>query len=334
MAKSELMKKILKESDNPYISTLEESEFLNREDPIVTDIPALNVILSGKVDGGFDSGIVSIAGKSKHFKTLFALYMAKAFLEKHREDDGVLVFFDSEFGSPRSYFDFFGDLKEKVIHAPVTTVEDLREQMTKFLEGFDRTDNVMFIVDSIGNLASNKETEDTLDGKTTVDMTRAKMLKSMFRLVTPRLTMKNIPLVTINHTYQTLEMFSKEVQGGGTGNIYASDTIIFVGKQQEKEGKELVGWNFVLKSEKSRYVREQVKIPVQVMYKGGIYKYSGMFDLALSYDIITSPSKGYYEYGDIGKKMRRKEIEQNSEIMEEIITDDKFKQLVESEFML
>lgn len=335
MAKSALMKKILKESKNPYINALEDSEFLNRDDPIITHIPAMNLILSGKIDGGFDSGIVSIAGKSKHFKSFFALHMAKAFLKKN--PDGIIVFFDSEFGSPIKYFKLvMGDEydPDKFVHAPILSVEDLRTQMLNMLESSERGDKLMFIVDSVGNLASMKETEDTLDGKNTVDMTRAKALKSMFRLITPRLTMKNIPLVNINHTYQTLEKFSKEVQGGGTGNIYASDTIIFVGKQQEKDGKDLLGYSFILKSEKSRYVREKMAIPVLVMYDGGIYKYSGMFDLAVSYDIIKCPSQGYYTYGDSDKKLRRKVIEADDKIMEEIINDEKFKQLVESEFML
>lgn len=213
MMKNDLMKRILKNSDNPYIATLEESPLLDKTDPTVTEIPALNVILSGSVDGGFDSGITTIAGESKHFKTLFGLYMSKAFLNKY--EDGVLVFFDSEFGSPRSYFNFFEGAKERVIHVPVMTVEDLRTQMLQMLEDFDRDDKVMFMVDSIGNLASIKETEDSIDGKTTVDMTRAKMVKSLFRLVTPRFAIKDIPCVVIGHTYQTLEMFSKQVLGGG-----------------------------------------------------------------------------------------------------------------------
>ena len=335
MARSDLMKKILKESKNPYICKLENSELLNREDPIVTHIPAMNLILSGSFKGGFDSGIVSIAGKSKHFKSFFGLHMGRAFLKKNPE--GVIVFFDSEFGSPKKYFksalgEYYNE--DALIHAPVLSVEDLRTQMLNMLESAKREEPLMFIVDSVGNLASIKETEDTLDGKNTVDMTRAKALKSMFRLITPRLTMKNIPLVTINHTYQTLEMFSKEVQGGGTGNIYASDTILFVGKQQEKDGKDLIGYNFILKSEKSRYVREQMKIPITVTYDGGIYKYSGIFDLARSYNIIKSPSQGWYTYGDDDKKMRRKDIEGNDELMEEILANEKFNQLVESEFML
>jgi len=327
---NELMKRIMKNTSNPYVDTLEKSPLLDKTDPIVTDIPALNLILSGSVDGGFDCGVTTIAGESKNFKTLFGLNMSKAFLDKY--EDGVLIFFDSEFGSPRTYFDFFKDAKQRVIHYPVGTVEELRTEMLNQLEKFERDDKVMFMVDSIGNLASLKETEDVMDGKTTVDMTRAKMVKSLFRLITPRLTIKDIPLVVVNHTYQTLEMFSKQVMGGGTGTVYASNTIIFVGKQQDKDGKELLGYNFILKSEKSRFVREKMAIPVNVKYVGGINKYSGMFDLAVKYEIITSPSKGWYSYKE--KKMRRKEIEFNADYMSEIINDEKFKQLVESEFKL
>ena len=163
-------------------------------------------------------------------------------------------------------------------------------------------------------------------------MTRAKYVKSLFRIVTPQLVIKDVPFIVVNHTYQELSMFPKEILGGGTGLLYASNTVIFIGKQQEKSGKELEGFNFILKSEKSRFVKEQAKLPVQVLYGTGIQKYSGMFELALSYDIITSPSKGWYEYS--GKKMRRKEIEGNDEIMEGIINDEKFQQLVESDFQI
>ena len=334
MAKSELMKKILKESDNPYISSLEDSELLNDSEIISTDIPALNIMLSGAVDGGFNNGVITLAGKSKSFKTLFSLHMAKSYLEQHKDEDPILVFWDSEFGTTKRYFDLLGEHKDRVVHNPVISVEDLRSQLSKMLSTLDRKSKVIMILDSLGGLASNKETDDAIDGKSSVDMTRAKYVKSLFRIVTPQLVIKNVPLIVINHTYQELSMYPKEILGGGTGLLYASNTVIFIGKQQEKTGKELDGFNFILKSEKSRYLKEQAKIPVQVLYGSGIQKYSGMFDLALSYDIITSPTKGYYEYGDIGKKVRRKEIESNDEIMEEIINSEKFKQLVESEFML
>ena len=332
MSKSELLKKIKKNSTNSMISELMETELLNEKEIISTNIPALNIALSGTLEGGFTAGITTFAGKSKSFKTLFALELAKGFLEKH--EDAVLVFFDSEFGSPLSYFESFGENRDRILHVPITTVEELRTEIANQLDGIERGDHVIFIVDSIGNLASIKETEDALDGKQVVDMTRAKALKSFFRIVTPKLVIKNIPMITINHTYDTLEMFSKQVMTGGTGNVFAADTIIFVGKQQEKEGTELKGWNFILNIEKSRYVREKSKLPILVTYDSGISKYSGIFDLAVEVGFIESPTKGFYIVDGGDKKVRRKEIEGNMELMEEIVNDEKFSQLVESKFRL
>ena len=326
------MKKIIKNSKSKMIDSILDTQLLNEKDITSTPIYGLNVILSGELNGGFTSGITTIAGKSKSFKTLFALEMARGYLDKHK--DAVLVFFDSEFGSPLSYFDKFGEAKDRIIHIPVTTVEELRTEMSNQIDGLDRDDKVMFVVDSIGNLASIKETDDAMDGANKVDMTRAKMMKSFFRIVTPKMVMKDIPMVVINHTYDTIEMFSKQVMGGGTGAVYASDTIIFVGKQQEKEGKDIVGWNFVLNVEKSRYVREKSKIPILVTYKGGINEYSGVFDLALACDVITSPSMGYYLIEGDARKYRRKELENDTEFMQKLVDDEKFGQLVESMYKL
>jgi hypothetical protein len=262
--------------------------------------------------------------------------MAKGYLRKY--DDAILLFFDSEFGAPKDYFYnvLNKEFAKRVIHSPVLTVEDLRNQMMLQLEGLDRDDHVIFIVDSIGGLASIKETNDSLEGNDTVDMTRAKAMKSLFRLITPRLTLKNFTMINIGHTYQTLEKFSTEVLSGGTGAVLAADTIFFIGKQQEKDNlKKFVGWNFIINIEKSRYVIEKSKLSVVVTYKNGINPYSGMFDLAVELGIVLNPTKGYYQYpnGD-SNKTRRSEIESNKDTMKEIVNNPTFQKLIKEKFML
>jgi hypothetical protein len=336
MSKSDLVKKLIKASKNPYIDMLEDSEYLNDDSLTSTDILGLNIALSGELDGGFSSGVITIAGKSKHFKTLFGLEMVKGYLRDN--PDGVLVFFDSEFGSPKDYF--YGVLGEeyskRVIHAPVTTVEDLRTQFMNQLDAIERSDKVIFMLDSIGNLASIKETEDALSGKQSVDMTRAKMIKSLFRLITPQLTLKDKTLIVINHTYNTLEMFSKEVMGGGTGTVYSSDTIFFIGKQQEKDGKDLLGWNFIINIEKSRFVKEKEKLGILVTYENGVNKFSGIFDLAVECGIIGVPSKGFYQYPNMEDtpKRRRKEIENDVDVMNEICKNEEFNSFIKNKYKL
>jgi hypothetical protein len=166
------------------------------------------------------------------------------------------------------------------------------------LESVERSDHLIIIVDSIGNLASKKEVEDALEGKSVADMSRAKQIKSLFRMITPHLSLKDIPMVVVNHTYKTMELYSKDVVGGGTGSYYAADNIFILGRQQEKDGTEVVGYNFIVNVEKSRYVREKSKIPITVKHDGGISKWSGLLDMALESGHVMKPSNGWYSRVD------------------------------------
>lgn len=291
---SKLREKILKNSTIKQTSLLADSIVFSKKDMIVTDVPLINVASSGRIDGGMGPGLTMIAGPSKHFKTGFALVLGKSFLNKY--PDGLILFYDSEFGTPENYFRSFGIPEENVVHTPILNVEQLKHDISVQLENIDVNDKIMIIIDSLGNLASLKEAQDALEGKTVADMSRAKALKSLFRIISPHLTLKNIPLVAINHTYKELALFPKDVVGGGTGSYYNADNIWILGRQQDKDTKEKTvnGYNFIINIEKSRYVREKSKIPINVTYEGGINKWSGMLELALEAGYVVKPSKGKY----------------------------------------
>jgi RecA/RadA recombinase len=300
-----LLDKIKKNSTIKDSAILANSKFFNAKDMITTGVPMVNVALSGNLDGGLTPGLTMWAGPSKHFKTAFSLLMAKSYMDKYSES--VLLFYDSEFGTPQSYFDTFGIDTERVIHTPLTDIEQLKFDIMKQLEGIDRGDRVMIIIDSIGNLASKKEVEDALEGKSVADMSRAKQVKSLFRMVTPHLNLKDIPMVVVNHTYKEIGMFPKDIVGGGTGSYYSADNIFILGRQQEKEGTEIVGYNFIINVEKSRYVKEKSKIPVNVSFNGGINKWSGLLDIALESGHVVKPTNGWYakvnqDTGEVGDK--------------------------------
>lgn len=210
---SALLDKIKKTSTIKETAVLAKSKFFNRKDMIPTAIPIINVALSGQLDGGLTPGLTMFAGPSKNFKTGFSLLMAKAYLEKY--EDAVLLFYDSEFGTPQSYFDSFGIDTERVVHSPITDIEQLKFDIMTQIENIERGDHIIILVDSIGNLASKKEVADALDQKSVADFTRAKQLKSLFRMVTPHLTLKDIPMVVVNHTYKTIETYAKDQIGGG-----------------------------------------------------------------------------------------------------------------------
>lgn len=467
-----LIEKIKKNSTIKQTATLESSEFFDTKVPVVTDVAAINIGLSGDIDGGLTSGLTTIAGPSKHFKTAFGLVMIKAFLES--DPDAIVLFYDSEFGATPKYFESFKIDINRVIHVPIKNVEELKFDAVKQLDGFEKTDKVMVFVDSVGNLASKKEVDDALDGSAKADMTRAKQLKSFFRIVTPYLTMNDIPMVVINHTYDTQEMFSKKVVSGGcvventmiqtpeglkavqdfkegdtvytvdgnrkvthvwnpetlengtpecyeiqfedghkvtcsdkhkflvdgkwveaqnlsagtdvsvkhniryymkiksitkvgelpvydlsieevehyilengvvthnTGVYYSSDNIWIVGRQQEKEGKDIVGWNFIINIEKSRYVIEKSKIPVNVTYDNGISKHSGLLEIAMETGHVTKPKVGWYtriladsETGEVkeDKNWRAKDTDCD-EFWEPILNETDFKEHVRDMFQI
>ena len=308
-----ILEKLKKNSTIKDTSILAASKFFTKKDMIPTSIPVINVALSGRFDGGLTPGLTMWAGPSKHFKTAFSLLMAKAYLDKY--EDGVVLFYDSEFGTPQSYFDAFGIDTDRVLHTPITDVEQLKFDIMKQLDNIERGERVIIVIDSIGNLASKKEVEDALNEKAVADMSRAKQMKSLFRMVTPHLTLKDIPCVVVNHTYMEIGLFPKAIVGGGTGSYYSADNIFILGRQQEKEGTEVVGYNFIINVEKSRYVKEKSKIPVSVSFDGGISKWSGLLDIALESGHVVKPSNGWYskvdvETGEVDqKKYRLKETE-------------------------
>ena len=332
-----ILDKIKKNSSIKESAILSKSKFFTNKDMIPTSVPIINVALSGKLDGGLTPGLTMWAGPSKHFKTAFSLLMAKSYLDKYPES--ALLFYDSEFGTPQSYFDSFGIDTERVLHTPLTDIEQLKFDVMQQLTNLDREDKLIIIIDSIGNLASKKEVDDALEGKSVADMSRAKQVKSLFRMVTPHLTMKDIPMIVVNHTYKEIGMFPKDIVGGGTGSYYSADNIFILGRQQEKEGTEVVGYNFIINVEKSRYVKEKSKIPVSVSFDGGISRWSGLLDVALDSGLVVKPSNGWYSRvdtstGEIEEKKYRIKDTDTSEFWLPLLKSKKFQDFVTSKYQI
>jgi RecA/RadA recombinase len=288
-----IMDKLMKNSKIKATDVLSESKIFKNTDITPTSVPMINAALSGDLDGGLTAGLTVLAGPSKHFKTSFALLMAGAYLEENK--DAILLFYDSEFGSPAAYFESFNIDTSRVLHTPIANVEELKFDIVAQLEEIDRKDKIIIVIDSIGNLASKKELEDAKSEKSVADMSRAKALKGLFRMVTPYLKTKDIPMLAVNHTYQEIGLFPKAIVSGGTGIYYSADNIWIIGRRQEKVGTEIKGYNFIINVEKSRFVKEKSKIPISVTWDGGIEKYSGLLDIALGASYVAKPANGWYQ---------------------------------------
>lgn len=198
MSIADLKSRLIKASTSKMTATLTKSKFFNDKDVVRTKIPMLNIAISGALDGGMQSGLTIFAGPSKHFKSNMGLTMVSAYMNKY--PDAICLFYDSEFGITEAYLRAMKVDPERVIHTPIQSVEQLKVDMVNQLEAIERGEKVIIFIDSIGNMASKKETEDAMNEKVVGDMTRAKSLKSLFRIVTPYFSIKDIPCVAVNHT--------------------------------------------------------------------------------------------------------------------------------------
>ena len=200
-----LLDKMLKAGSVKQAAALNDSAFFKDKDPIQTELPIVNIAFSGSLKGGLIPGLTVVAGESKSFKTLLGLYCMKAYLKKYPK--GIALLYDSEYGITPEYLESFDIDTSRVLHIPIEDVEQLKFDIVGRLDEVAKGDNVMVMIDSIGNLASKKEVEDALNEKSVADMSRAKALKSLFRIITPRLTTKDIPCIAVNHTYKEIGLF-------------------------------------------------------------------------------------------------------------------------------
>lgn len=213
---SDLMNRLLKSvKTSPMAAVMTESKvFKEREIECPTGIHVLDIALSGRHGGGVQPGVTMLAAPSKHAKTYFALILVSAYLRKY--PDAVCYFLDSELGAGMKYLEATGVDPARVIHVPVSNVENAKFELLSALNAIERGEHVIYLYDSLGNTASKKETDDATDGKAVADMSRAKAIKSFFRIVTPEVNMKNVPLVVVNHVYlEQTGLYAKTITSGG-----------------------------------------------------------------------------------------------------------------------
>jgi hypothetical protein len=188
-------------------------------------------------------------------------------------------------------------------------------------------------------MSSKKEMDDAIEGKSVADMSRAKQMKSIFRMITPYLNRLDIPMVAVNHIYMEQGLYPKAIVSGGTGVYLSADNIFILGRQQEKEGTETIGYNFIINVEKSRYVREKSKIPIEVKFEGGVSTWSGLLDIAIESGHVIKPSMGWYsrvnkETGEIEDKKWRAKDTDSKLFWQSIISSASFQEYIKNSYQV
>ena len=327
---------IIKNSGNKYASMA--SDGIGGSDVtgfIDTGSYIFNALVSGSLYGGIPNNkIIALAGESATGKTYFALGMVKKFLEDTK--DAAVLYFDTEQAVTSQMIAGRGIDTKRVAIFPVSTVEEFRNQMVtianKYLEQDESKKKPMMVVlDSIGNLSTTKEMNDTADGKETKDMTRAQMVKSTFRVLTIKLGEAGIPLIVTNHTYDSMSLFPTKEMSGGSGLKYAASTIVYLSKRKDKDADgEVVGNIIHCKLHKGRFTKENKMVDVKLNYDSGLSKYYGLVDIAVKYDIFKKVSTRIELPG--GEKVFEKTINDSPEkyFTQEVM--DKLEAAVAKEF--
>jgi RecA/RadA recombinase len=311
------LQQVIKDSKNEYASLVSDGVAAGDVESFVdTGSYVFNALVSGSLFGGIPSNkITAIAGESGTGKTFFCLSVVRNFLNSN--PDAGVIYFETESALNKQMIESRKIDSKRMVIFPIDTIEEFRTQAVRIIDKYieqpkEERKPLMFVLDSLGMLATNKEVQDATDDKNVRDMTKAQLTKSVFRVLTLKLGKANIPMLVTNHTYDVIGSYVPQKEmGGGSGLKYSASTIIYLSKKKEKDGTDLVGNIIKCEAKKSRLTKEGSKIETRLFFdERGLEKYYGMLELGERAGIWKNVA-GRYEVN--GKKVYGKEILKNPE---------------------
>jgi RecA/RadA recombinase len=309
------------DSMNSEATMLDQNALSNVDVWYDTGCYALNAILGGSCrKGGIPKGrIVGFSGESMTGKT----FIINKILANAQKQGVIPVIFDTEFAIDESSTKGVGLDASKTKYVPVYTVDQCRNQIAAFLDSVveaGQQGKFIISIDSLGNLAAQKEIDDIAKDKSAADMgTRAKSLKSMLRTLTYKAGKAGVTIMFTNHTYSDPgAMFPTLVktQSGGSGPVYMASILVQLAKRNEKEGEgdsgslvtdklaeanKYSGVTLRALTVKNRFVPPFLEAEMYLSFKSGLNKYSGLLQMAASRGIVEQTGSTYLVGVDCGK---------------------------------
>lgn len=305
--KDDFFLNILKEQSIDVVDDFPTTGFID------TGSYALNALLSASIYGGIpDNRSIMWAGAPSAGKTYLTLSCIKTYMDTNPE--ASVLYFDTEFALEREMVEKRGIDISRFHIIQTETLQDFRTKSLKFLDAYEQSKKkkqVLIALDSLSNLPTAKEVADSIAGNDTRDMTKAQIIRSIFRVLTGKLGKNAVPLMVTSHVYSSMDMYSPVVISGGSGGIYAASTVVTLNKSKLKEGTEIVGNILKATTYKSRYSKENQKVELRLDFETGLDRYYGLLPIAEKYNIIKKVSTRY-ELPD-GTKVWGKEINENPE---------------------
>lgn len=294
----DLFEDLLKGDDNEWIDAF--NDISVPEKYITSGSLSLDALLSGTIFGGGtpDNTITAFAGMPSAGKTYYAVNIVKLFLDS--DPRARVAYFESENAITLKMLQNRGVDIKRCMLIPVSTVQEFRTQILKRINKYleikeENRIPLLFVLDSLGNLSTEKEMNDIAEGKDTRDMTRAQLIRGAFRVISLKLGKAHIPMIITNHVYDVIgSYYPIKKMNGGSGLEYAASQIIYLDKKQDKEevdGKKVttgVIISAILK--KGRHTIENKKVETYLNYRTGLDPYYGLLDLALKFEIFKKMS--------------------------------------------
>ena len=313
----DFLSQVIKDSKNEFASFVSDGIAAGDVESFVdTGSYMFNAVVSGSLYGGLPSNkITALAGESGTGKTFFCLSVVRNFLDL--DPNAGVIYFETESAISKQMIESRNIDSKRMIIFPVDTIEEFRTQAVRIIDKYmeqpkEERKPLMFVLDSLGMLATNKEVKDASDDKNVRDMTKAQLTKSVFRILTLKLGKANIPMLVTNHTYDVVGAYvpTKEM-GGGSGLKYSASTIIYLGKKKEKDGTDFIGNVIKCEAKKSRLTREGSKVETRLFFdERGLERHYGLLELGERAGVWQNKA-GRYEVD--GKKIYGKEILKNPE---------------------
>lgn len=249
-------------------------------DYISTGNYMLNACLTGSIFKGIPNNrSTCLSGVSGVGKTYLALNICREAQKKGY----FIIYYDSENAVDKEQFENFGVDIRKVRYEPVQSIQEFRSNLTSTLdyliEEKDKGSDVpklLIILDSAGNLATQKEIEDAKTGSEKADFSKAKIMRSVFRIALTKLGILNSTFVFTNHIYEGMSMFPTTIQSGGKGIVYGASLILNMNKGKLKEeGNNQTGVRVYAEPQKNRFC-VPTKIEFNISFVRGMNPYIGL----------------------------------------------------------
>lgn len=311
---------------------VKENIFVNRPvEYIGTGCIPINILFSGKVDGGIVKGkVMSISADSALGKSIIALKVAR-----NAQKQGMQVLLiDTEFAYDDSVAKKFQLDQDNLLVVQSNSIEEVQHMIMSTVSPMTREekDKLLIVIDSWGNLVTSKAVDDAIAGKDVRDMTKAQKKNEFAR----QLNGLNTTVMVVNQIYaNVMDQFNPIEVAGGKGLFYVCSSIVLgTSKAKDKDADgDITGAVITAITRKGRFCREFSKLKYLIQHNGGIHPFYGILEDALGGGYVTKPSMGWYTRPHIenDKKWREAEIWKNSEeFWMPIIKDTDFKEYIES----